>query len=120
MLFSLKYGTEPAGVQREVWFALGVMAQIHRQMFGTPLVITSLKDSDHMENSKHALGEAADARARELSIDQRIQFHDACEAALNEHGFDLVIEGPPFNNRLPHEHCEFDPKSGESFLKFTE
>ena len=120
MLLYIKNGAVADGVQREIWFALGVMATIHKQLFGTPLVIASLKDGDHMKDSKHSRGYAADGRTRDLTLDQRKQFHDVCKAALDPHGFDLVIEGPPYNDKVPHEHCEYDPKPGESNLVLTE
>jgi hypothetical protein len=120
MLLYIKNGAITDGVHQEIWWALGVMSEIHAELFSAPAVATSMRDGAHMLGSKHFLGYAADVRTRDLTPEQRQQFHDRCNAALNAQGFDLVIEGPPFNDKAPHEHCEYDPKTGESFLVLSE
>jgi hypothetical protein len=120
MLLLIKNGAITEGVAREIWFAIGVMAQINKGMSGEPLVVTSLRDGAHMEGSKHATGYAVDVRTRDWDLEHRQDFHDCCKQWLDPHGFDLVIEGPPFNDKAPHEHCEYDPKTGESFLILTD
>ena len=114
-ILELKQGVVDEGVCREVWFALGTMAAVYWQMFGRAMVVTSLKDGEHGAGSLHPAGRAADVRARDLTLEQRTAFHEACKKLLLEQGFDLVAEGPPWNERAPHEHCEFDPKAGREF-----
>ena len=116
MILRLKREVNPAGLGRELWFAIGAMAAIHWKMFGRPLVVTSLLDGQHGVHTLHYSGKAADVRTRDLTLEDKQRFHAACAEALEGHGFDLVAEGPPWNERAPHEHCEFDPKAGEEFL----
>jgi hypothetical protein len=116
MILRFKGTVNPAGVSREMWFAIGAMAAIHWRMFGRPMVVTSLVDGAHGTHTLHYAGQAADVRTRELSENEKQSFHQVCAELLGRHGFDLVAEGPPWNERAPHEHCEFDPKEGEEFL----
>jgi hypothetical protein len=116
VILQVKAGCQAEGVKREVWFALGVMAAVHWRMFQRVLVATSLTDGAHGPKSLHAAGWAVDVRTRDMSDAEKRAFHAACAELLDGHGFDLVCEGPPWNARAAHEHCEFDPKAGEEFL----
>lgn len=118
--FYLKRDANPSGGSREIWFALGYAARLHEEMFVSPLVAVSMLDGVHpggaSHTSLHYAGKAIDIRTRELTQEQKQNFHNRLQSALAQHGFDCVAEGPPWNERAPHEHVEFDPKGGESFL----
>lgn len=59
--FSLKAGVDPTGVTQELLSALGVAQGIYSS-FGQPFTVTSLTEGQHVTNSKHYIGQAADLR----------------------------------------------------------
>lgn len=96
-----------------IGYALGVADSLHREMFGTELEVTSIKDNKHKNGSLHRQdkpewveADAADIRTRHMDDGQRAIFHRELQARLEPHGFDVVDEGD-------HIHIEFDPKPGE-------
>lgn len=116
MLF-LKPEVEEEGVSREVWFALGVAAELKQRLFGLNTVVTSLKDGSHMAGSKHYTGQAGDLRTKDMTEAQARTWLEALKVVLDPMGFDVIFEGQgtPGSSGV-HIHAEFDPKPGEGFL----
>lgn len=50
------------------------MGYVHRILFGTPIVITSGKDSLHSPGSLHGIGKAVDVRVKDLSEADQLMF----------------------------------------------
>lgn len=59
--FALKAGIDPTGVTQELLSALGVAQNVY-SLFGQPFTVTSLTEGQHVTNSKHYIGQAADLR----------------------------------------------------------
>lgn len=53
---------------------LRAAAQLHRFLFGKPMVITSGNDGNHLAHSAHYLNFAADIRSRDLDLAQQLIF----------------------------------------------
>jgi hypothetical protein len=109
-----------AGLQPELYFALGVAAGIHRVLFGKDLVVTSLLDGKHNCGSLHPKGFAADLRTLDLTVPERYSFFAALQLRLPAMGFDVVWEGgvgaTPATTGA-HIHIEYDPK-GRAFWTY--
>ena len=115
----LKPEVNAQGVEREVWFALGVAEAVYAR-HGMELVVTSLNDGHaHRPDSLHSKdgrGRAADCRTRSIPQSTAAIIFSEIRARLNAHGFDCVLHAP--GGDVPeHIHVEFDPKPGEEFLR---
>jgi len=99
----LKKGVKLAGIQPEI-VAIFLPIEHIAHEFGIELIITSVNDSNHSENSLHYTGYAIDIRIRELySYNIRIDFRNAIAEEIGNE-FDVVLESD-------HIHIEFDPKN---------
>ena len=104
----LKSDVDSGNIAPQIWFALGV-AWALRRMNGLPeLVVTALRDGEHMQGSLHYDGRAADLRTHDLTPEDRSNWFHMLNVRLAPLGFDTVLEGD-------HIHVEFDPKPGEVF-----
>lgn len=88
---------EADGVMKIIMTALDIYEDL-----GVPLVITSLTDGTHMENSKHYSGEAVDLRTFYFTkaIAEDVTWQLQVELGNN---YDVIFEGD-------HIHCEYDPE----------
>ena len=107
----VKKGVIFDGVRPEIFFACGVAHAIHRDLFHTPLVVTSLLDGTHMPNSLHYTGRAVDFRDRDLSLEQQSAFVSELSRVLSPLGYQIIKE-------KDHIHVEFDP--GQTKLTWRE
>jgi len=106
-----KLGVILTGVRPEIFFACGVAHAIHKDLFHTPLVVTSLLDGTHLPTSLHYKGLAADFRDRDLSPAEKNEFVYDLRELLVPLGYQIVQE-------KDHTHLEFDP--GDSGLTWRE
>lgn len=113
----LKPEVQYAGVQRQIWYAVGVADTVHKLIFNTDVVVTSMMDGTHNPGSLHPKGLACDLRIRGATDTQAKGFLDELKAMLPP-GFDVVFEGgvgaTPVTTGA-HIHVEFDPKHKEQF-----
>jgi hypothetical protein len=120
-MFNLKdHSVIYEGLLPAMYFALGVAAALHRQMFGKDMVITSLLDGKHNCGSLHPKGLAADLRTIDLTPDERVQWFAALQKALMLIGYDVVWEGGVGATPMTtgsHIHIEFDPR-GRTFWHY--
>lgn len=102
-------------VNPPIWYAVGVADAIHRIMFGSDLIVTSMRDLKH-KTPIHSTGNAFDLRTRDQAQDQRVRFYLQLKKTLPA-AFDVVLEPDP----QPHIHVEYQPKPGEAeFPKYPE
>jgi hypothetical protein len=106
-----KAGVILDGVKPQIWFACGVAHAVHKSLFGTPLVVTSLADSTHMPTSLHYKGLAVDFRDRDLTATEKASFIRGLSELLTPLGYQVIQE-------KDHTHLEFDP--GTSGLSWRE
>lgn len=104
------YGHE---YRQEVWYAIGVFEGVSREFLGKPVIITSLKDGTHKENSLHYKGLAFDVRTRNMTGGEAKTLFENVKLILDPQGYDTVFEGD-------HIHCEFDPKLGEEWARLSD
>ncbi len=109
---TLKNGVTRAGVQPQIWYAIGIMDVLYRMM-GASNVVTSLTDS-HGDKPKslHNVGLAADLRTSNLSKDRWPELVSRVKQWLEPMGYDVVLESN-------HLHIEYDPLDDESWIKFS-
>lgn len=62
------------GVQGELLSYLAELAQVHIHLFDKPLVVTSGKEGQHVQNSKHYLGRAIDLRSEDKNLEEQVLF----------------------------------------------
>jgi len=100
----LKPGVDVTGISTEILIGLQVLAGVFWK-HGIPTLITSCRDGEHMEGSKHYLGDAVDVR-----LPSRFSSTEHIDIVLLNEGrvalgdqYDLVLEED-------HLHLEFDPK----------
>lgn len=106
----LKDGVTQQGVVPQIWYAIGLADGIYRAN-GLRLVVTSLTDGEHMQNSLHYSGKAVDLRTRSVPHDLLRSVHGSLVTVLDPMGYDVILE-------QDHIHIEFDPKPGESWQKY--
>jgi hypothetical protein len=111
----VKSGVQLGGVQRNMYYAAGVVDQIHKDVFGTEATITSGTDGKHMESSLHYKGLALDFRTIDIGIEDADNFVFRVKKALDPHGFDVVFE-KGMDGVIEHLHVEFDPKWKEKIF----
>lgn len=63
--WTLKSGVDPSGITAELTAALDRAAGIFA-FLGQPFTVTSLSEGQHVTNSKHYIGQAADLRTRDV------------------------------------------------------
>lgn len=97
-----KEGVDPTGVQLEIWDALFRAAQVYSNN-SYQLVITSLSDGKHMNNSLHYSGYAADLRTRDMKVQDVPIVVTALRKVLGP-DYDVIQESD-------HIHLEYDKKS---------
>jgi hypothetical protein len=96
-----KDGVKLLGISPEITAIFPVIAKIWMEM-GQTLVITSVCDGKHSENSLHYSGRAIDCRTRYFSTEQKQELLQRVKMSLTDE-FDVVLEDT-------HLHIEFDPK----------
>lgn len=96
----LKQGVNPSGMRSEIMIAAIVANEVYAT-HGRNLVITSISDGKHSENSYHYKGLAIDCRTHYFSgQDEILQVASAITAHLG-FCYDVVVESD-------HIHIEFD------------
>lgn len=99
-ILRFKRGVDIRGLQPEM--ALGaVVAYTVLAKYG-PVVITSVKDGAHKQNSLHYQGKAIDLRTWHMREDHKTEALSDLRDQLGPQ-FDVVLESD-------HLHVEFDPK----------
>lgn len=109
------------GLKPEMFYALGVASALHKKMFDTNCVVTSLLDGHHNDGSLHPSGEAGDFRTLDLTVGERMAWINALKDELEPMGFDVVPEvigSTPATSQI-HVHIEYDPKGREFWHKLT-
>lgn len=93
--------------------SLSLLAAIYRAMWAVdlsglgPFVVTSIFDSsEHLENSYHYKGRAADIRTRHLGPDGAQRMWGVIAEAVGP-GFDVILE-------VDHIHIEHDPREANA------
>ena len=95
-------------VSYRIWFAVGFAEALSRVLNLGEVVVTSLRDGTHSDNSLHYKGLAVDLRTRHLTEDQLTFWVQLLKTYLDPLGFDTVREDD-------HVHIEYDPKIDEVF-----
>ena len=101
-MIQLKAGVDLRGISPEVIVGLLVLDGVFAR-HGAHVVITSVRDGQHMERSKHYSGDAADVRlVSRFNTTENVDMKVLAEAraALSDQ-FDLVLEDD-------HYHLELD------------
>lgn len=109
-MLTFKPGVDEHDVSTQMWYALGVAAALHWKMFDRGMVVTAMRDGQHMIGSLHYKGQAADVRTNDMSPIMAQSWAAQCRALLYSFGFDVVLETTP-----PHMHIEFDPRDARVF-----
>lgn len=89
--FALKAGVDPTGVTQELVSALGVAQSVYAS-FGQPFTVTSLTEGQHVTNSKHYIGQAADLRTNGLDPATVPQIASTLQAQLGPEYY-VLLEG---------------------------
>ncbi len=97
------------GLHSQLWYALGFADAVHQQLAGSELVVTSGLDGQHMENSLHYVGLAADVRTRDTPENLVRAMRHFLREHLTPRGFQVIYEGA-------HMHIQFQPRPGQSFI----
>lgn len=102
-MISFKKGVDCTGIIPLMFNAMVDVHTVFRNNGQEDLTITSLRDGDHQEDSKHYQGRAFDCRTRNVEdADVLLRIEKEVRAALGS-DFDLVLH-------KTHLHVEFDPK----------
>lgn len=110
----IKKGVNIDGVHIAMHRAMGfVCAVIPLIAPNKTAVITSGKDGQHRQDSKHYSGCAIDIRTRDLSDVQARHVVSIMRRILDPQGYDTVLEDD-------HIHCEYDPKPGDQFATIVD
>jgi len=105
-----------SSVRPAPFFAMGVFQALFIQIAAKSLTVASANDGNHMENSKHFVGEAFDVRTRNVPEGQVTAILIEARKILEPLGYDVVDE--TMKPGAPHIHCEYDPKGSEMFYHF--
>lgn len=108
-----KFGVKYDGAMPMIWYSIGVAEEVHVGLFRKDLVVTSLLDGKHSENSLHYSGNAVDFRTRHLTADKKRLFYLALRNRLERIGYDVVEE-------TDHIHVEWDAKDGEQLFHWVD
>lgn len=101
---AIKSGVDVRGISPEIVLARCILAEVFAR-HSIPVVITSCRDGQHMDKSKHYSGDALDIRLGSRfnsSANIDLVLLNEGREALGEQ-YDLVLE-------TNHFHVEFDPK----------
>lgn len=88
--YVLKPGVVSAGVQAPISSALDVAASIY-QRYGQQLTVTSLLEGQHVPNSRHYVGQAADLRTNIFDDATKRAIASELQAALGS-GYRVIVE----------------------------
>jgi len=103
MSYSLKPGVISTGAQAPIWWAISQAESVWSR-YGAPLVVTSLLEGQHVRNSLHPYGMAADLRIWNLPSGAAGQAARELQQALGA-DFQVMLESD-------HIHIEHQPRSG--------
>ena len=95
----LKNDVLVSGVQPEILLCLMIIEPLFED-HGVNMVITSCRDGEHSQNSKHKLGCAVDIRSRELDDADKVSLAQSIRAALTSEYFVLLEDD--------HFHIQFN------------
>ncbi|HIG40324.1 MAG TPA: hypothetical protein EYQ14_07255 [Gammaproteobacteria bacterium] len=88
-----------SGVQPEMLLCLMIIEPLFDD-YEADMVITSCRDGEHSQNSKHKLGCAVDIRSRELDDSDKVSLAQSIRAALTSEFFVLLEDD--------HFHVQFN------------
>jgi len=97
---NFKDGVDAKDMSKEITKAFDTIDKIHREHAGRDATITSVRDGEHKEGSKHYSGEAIDLRTRDLSKEKANKIARDIQTQLGR-DYDVVSE----HN---HIHVEYD------------
>lgn len=103
-----KRGVVAWDVYHELHYVLrhgGVLDRIFKEHAGRHCIVTSVCDGQHMKNSLHWEGKAADLRANDLEEDVQLAILADIKEELGPN-FDVILHGVGANI---HYHIEYDP-----------
>lgn len=103
-----KEGVDPRGAGPEIQYAIRVAESIYNR-YGHQLMVTSLREGQHMQGSLHPVGMAADLRTRELPAKLRPAIAVEIAAMLGA-DYDVLLESH-------HIHIEYDPKGSPGTVR---
>lgn len=98
----LKPGVKTRGLQPEMLLGLVIIDGVWTRMAIGPVVVTSITDGKHGENSLHYKGQAVDIRIRDYLTETLGAVVNMCKESLGS-DYDVVLE-------KDHIHVEYDPK----------
>lgn len=114
----IKKQVDLRAAEHTVWFAMGVWHALRHIIARKPLIVTSVNDGNHSTNSLHYKNRAFDVRTRDIPEGQRMEIVRLAREILDPLGFDIISKENAAHQ--DHDHCEFDPKPGEVFMKVLE
>ena len=97
----IKPGVDVRGIKPEILLAIQEAREVYRN-YDAEFTLTSVRDGNHMEGSKHYEGQAVDIRIWDIPPGLRAEAAEAINRALGPQ-YDVVLE-------RDHLHVEFDPK----------
>ena len=103
----IKPGVVLLDLKPQILLAIIIADRIFEQ-YQNELVITSVNDGKHMNNSLHFNGFAVDFRSRTFTEPQLINVIQELKVSLGEN-YDVVKE-------IDHIHVEYDPKKGMALV----
>lgn len=98
----LKEGVKLNGLQPQIVLAMQIVNSIYNKNLHE-LVITSVSDGLHKQDSKHYQGMGFDCRTKEIKGRRSLDILNDCRDALGD-DFDVILE-------KDHLHVEYDPKT---------
>ena len=102
-----------AGVQKELWFALGVLAPLFALFAHRPATVTRLTEGAHPRDGYHPTGFAADVDTSGLTEPQRKNILQIALTVLDPLGFNLEVHERDQHGH--HLHIEYEPDGRRSF-----
>lgn len=102
----MKPGVIYAGLQPEIWYAIGIWDAISREVAQQPAVITSGTDGNHCHDSLHYVGRAVDLRTRDYEPNERAAIQSKVYDILCPIGYDMLPE-------VDHTHISYPPTKGK-------
>lgn len=103
----IKSGVRIEGIRAELILGLLLISEVFRK-YKVELIITEVTGGQHMVNSLHYTGMAADIRSKHISnINLKLDILQECRETLGSN-FDMILENSGCNNE--HYHVEVDFK----------